>query len=78
MFKTYLLTVLAIPILMMLWLAVQTGWRKLFREFLEDEDVLAGRKGCSDCSCLGACQSKTKHKNSSIYGGHENGKYAGL
>ncbi|MCA9742102.1 MAG: hypothetical protein H6695_13005 [Deferribacteres bacterium] len=79
MLKTYILAILAIPALMFVWLGVQIGWRKLFHEYVEDDDVLAGRKGCADCNCLGTCQNKTNQINrSTITGGQTNGKFARL
>ena len=58
MLKTYFFTILAIPVLMLVWLGVQIGWRKIFHEYIDDADVLAGRKGCAGCGCVGVCQNK--------------------
>jgi hypothetical protein len=37
------------------WLLVQTAWRRVFPDTPIDEDVLAGRLGCHDCSRQTTC-----------------------
>ncbi|PSR13093.1 MAG: hypothetical protein DA408_04565 [Bacteroidetes bacterium] len=55
MIKSLLIACVVIVGLMVLWLAVQQGWRQLFADQLADEDVLAGRRGCGNCGCTSAC-----------------------
>lgn len=63
MLKTYLLTIFAIPVLMIFWMAVQFAWRKSFSDTINNEDVLAFRKGCGVCSCTGICEKETIRKD---------------
>lgn len=80
MLQSYLLTILAIPAMMIAWVAVQFAWRKTFREAVTDDDVLASRRGCSGCGCIGYCEKDSQEKsntNSSI-GGNNNGTLARL
>ena len=55
MIKSLLIACVVIVALMVLWLAVQQGWRTLFADQLTDEDVLAGRRSCGSCGCTSAC-----------------------
>nr|WP_297789606.1 hypothetical protein [uncultured Allomuricauda sp.] len=40
------------------WAFVQTLWKKTFREEYSEDDVLAGRRSCSNCGCTGFCERK--------------------
>jgi hypothetical protein len=46
--------------LVVLWWAVQSGWKKTFAEQLTDEDVLAGRSRCGNCGCRDICREDGK------------------
>lgn len=45
--------------LMIIWMVVQSQWRRIFSENLSEEDVLAGRTSCSNCGCTTVCKNKT-------------------
>ena len=40
------------------WALIQTLWKKVFREEYTDDDVLAGRRSCSNCGCTSVCKNK--------------------
>ncbi|MER3318344.1 MAG: hypothetical protein RIB79_08625 [Allomuricauda sp.] len=40
------------------WALVQTLWKKTFQEEYSEDDVLAGRRSCSNCGCTGFCERK--------------------
>lgn len=42
--------------LMVLWFLVQNIWRRVFADYLEEEDVLAQRRSCGNCGCTKACR----------------------
>ena len=44
--------------IVLVWVLVQTLWRKTFREEYSEEDVLDGRRSCSNCGCTGFCERK--------------------
>jgi len=46
----------AIVSMMLIWLGVQTLWRRVFAGEIADEDVLAGRKSCGSCGCGMTCR----------------------
>jgi hypothetical protein len=46
--------------LMIAWTWVQNGWKKVFRDDITDEDVLAGRSTCGNCGCLTICKKNDK------------------
>ena len=54
----YIIAIGVIIGIMLLWVAVQTLWRNSFRDFINDEDVLAERRSCSNCGCTTLCQRK--------------------
>lgn len=44
--------------LVLLWTLVQASWKNVFREEYPEEDVLAGRRSCSNCGCTSICMRK--------------------
>lgn len=44
------------------WVLVQTLWKKVFREEYVEDDVLAGRRNCSNCGCTAICERKEDGK----------------
>lgn len=44
--------------LMIVWVLVQSLWRKEFRNYISDSDVLAERRSCGSCGCSEACERK--------------------
>jgi len=60
---TYLIGIAGIVGLMTAWIIVQTLWRKVFREHLSDDDVLADRRSCGNCGCTTVCTRKDIQTN---------------
>ncbi|HRD82755.1 MAG: hypothetical protein IAE84_18255 [Saprospiraceae bacterium] len=44
--------------LVLAWIAVQALWRKVFADYVHDDDVLAERRECGNCGCTTACERK--------------------
>ena len=60
MIHSLLISVGGIMGLMVVWFIVQRLWGDTFADYISDEDVLAGRGGCSNCGCTTACEKKSK------------------
>ena len=60
MLSSYITAIIIVCFLMVLWMFVQFAWRKVFPGVADDEDVLAGRKGCGSCSHEFDCQLSDK------------------
>jgi len=63
--KHYIVGIGLFVALALLWVLVQSAWRKAFADtFNEDHDVLSGRGNCTNCSCRGGdvCEDK-ENKN---------------
>lgn len=59
MIEKYLIGMAGIISLMVTWSAIQGLWRKTFSDQVqEDQDVLAGRSDCGNCSCATPCSAK--------------------
>ncbi|MBK8053382.1 MAG: hypothetical protein IPK35_08950 [Saprospiraceae bacterium] len=58
MIQSLIIAITSITALMMGWLIVQLLWKKTFREYISDEDVLAERRSCKNCGCTEACENK--------------------
>ncbi|WP_421878042.1 hypothetical protein [Marinoscillum sp.] len=59
-------SILVIVSLMLLWVIVMHYWKQVFPEEVINNDALAGRDSCGNCSCSGTCsihkkQLETKH-----------------
>ena len=52
-----------IALVLALWLAVQRAWCAVFPRAAPD--ALAGRSGCRDCTCLGACENEPERRAAS-------------
>ena len=63
MLQSFIIGIGGIIIMMVLWVLVQSLWRKTFAEYLTDEDVLADRTKCSNCGCATACENKRLSKS---------------
>lgn len=46
--------------LIILWWGVQTAWRRIFMEHVQDEnlDVMADRRSCGNCGCTTICDKR--------------------
>ena len=53
---------------MILWWLVQSGWRKIFGEYVEDadQDVLADRRSCGNCGCTTICDKRKEEIMDSV------------
>ena len=52
---------LGLGALLALWLGVQIAWRRAFPGHVPvDEDILAGRLGCHDCTCSTPCENRRR------------------
>lgn len=59
MLKSLFIAIGGIVGLMLVWVAIQALWRKVFTEdYTTDEDVLAGRRSCGNCGCTTVCKTK--------------------
>ncbi|MDF1863881.1 MAG: hypothetical protein P1U70_03540 [Saprospiraceae bacterium] len=59
MIKSLIMGIGGVVSLMIIWMVVQSQWRRIFSENLSEEDVLAGRTSCSNCGCTTVCKNKT-------------------
>ncbi|MCR9286218.1 MAG: hypothetical protein NXI23_02390 [Bacteroidetes bacterium] len=59
MIKSLIMGIGGVVSLMIIWIVVQSQWRRIFSENLSEEDVLAGRTSCSNCGCTTVCKNKT-------------------
>jgi hypothetical protein len=56
-----LLTAVGILVgLVLAWVGVQALWRKVFADYVHDDDVLAERRDCGNCGCTKACENKLR------------------
>lgn len=53
MLYTIGITIGAVIGLMFFWVLVQTVWRHVFQDYIQDDDVLADRRSCANCGCSG-------------------------
>ena len=60
MIKSLAICIGGIVGLMLVWVTIQSLWRKMFAEYLSDDDVLAGRTSCSNCGCTAVCERKKR------------------
>ncbi len=60
MIKTFAIAAVVIILVMTIWIGVQMIWRKVFADYISDEDVMAGRTSCRNCNCMGVCALKTE------------------
>lgn len=58
MIKSLIIAITSITLLIMVWVTVQTFWKKTFQDYISDEDVLAERRSCKNCGCTEACENK--------------------
>ena len=60
MIESYIIGIGVIVTLMVLWIVVQSFWRKTFSDHISDEDVLADRSDCANCGCTNVCKNKNR------------------
>lgn len=58
MIQSFLTAVSILVGLVLFWVAVQALWRKVFADYVNDEDGLAERRDCGNCGCTKACENK--------------------
>jgi len=52
---SYAIGLAAIVLMVVLWVAVQSAWKRVFPDVSCDPDVLAGRSGCHGCDSTNGC-----------------------
>lgn len=60
MLRSLIIAIGLTVVLVLAWGLVQALWKNTFREEYTEEDVLAGRRSCSNCGCTTACANKEK------------------
>ena len=55
---SFVIGVLGLVGMMLIWVLVQSYWRKTFKDNISDEDVLAERRSCGNCGCTKVCERK--------------------
>jgi len=58
MFKSLIIGIVFIIAMGVFWLLVQVLWKHVFRDEYKEDDVLAGRRNCSNCGCTSVCERK--------------------
>ncbi len=58
MIGDYIIGIIGIITLMVAWIVIQSYWRKTFAEHVTDEDAMAERTKCGNCSCTTICKNK--------------------
>ncbi|WP_258099779.1 hypothetical protein [Marinoscillum pacificum] len=53
-------SVVVIVSLMLVWSIVQRFWKQAFPEDVVNDDALAGRDSCGNCTCSGTCSIKAQ------------------
>ena len=51
--------------MMVLWIGIQSAWRRTFSDEIDDPDVLAERRDCGSCGCKTQCANKIKQQTPS-------------
>ncbi|MFT5165299.1 MAG: hypothetical protein ACI8P3_000523 [Saprospiraceae bacterium] len=60
MFESLIIGIGGIVSLMIIWITIQSFWRKIFAEYISEDDVMAGRTSCGNCGCSTICIKKDK------------------
>ena len=60
MLRSLIIAIGLTVVLVLAWALVQALWKNTFREEYPEDDVLAGRRSCSNCGCTTACVNKNK------------------
>ncbi len=61
MIGAYIIGIIGTISLMVIWIGIQSLWRKTFAKHVSDEDAMAERTKCGNCSCTTICMNKTDH-----------------
>jgi len=56
MLTSYAVGIAGVVTVMLVWIAIQSAWRRVFPEACSDPDVLAGRAQCGGCNRGGVCR----------------------
>jgi len=62
MIKSLIIGIGFIVTIAVTWVLVQTLWKKVFTEEYHQDDVLAGRRNCSNCGCTTVCKRNEEGK----------------
>ncbi|OHX64359.1 hypothetical protein NH26_22465 [Flammeovirga pacifica] len=52
----YILPIIIVVCIVLLWMIVQMGWSKVFKDQHQYDDALAGRSKCTGCKCKVVCK----------------------
>jgi hypothetical protein len=55
---SFVIGILGLVGMMLIWVLVQSYWRKTFKDNISDDDVLAERRSCGNCGCVKVCERK--------------------
>jgi hypothetical protein len=58
MIQSYIIGIGGVVLLMLIWIVVQSKWRKTFSDHVVDEDALAERSTCGNCGCTSICENR--------------------
>ena len=58
MIKSLSIAIAGIVGMMLVWMLVQYLWKKTFAAYVSDEDALADRSTCANCTCATVCENK--------------------
>ena len=69
MLASYVVGLVAVVLLSVAWVAVQSAWRRVFPPTGADPDALAGRTGCHGCAggakpAAGGCKAQDTRRES--------------
>jgi hypothetical protein len=60
--SSYVIGMVAIVVMAVVWVGIQSAWRKAFPGHSSDPDVLAGRLGCHGCDSADVCEGRLSEK----------------
>lgn len=63
MLEKYFIALLILLVILVGWIVVQSLWREVFKDSLNDDDVLKHRSTCGSCSCGTVCKKNIKKAN---------------
>ncbi len=62
MLSSLAIGIFGMALLLALWFVVQNQWRKIFADYISDQDVLADRRSCGNCGCTTICKETRNNK----------------
>ena len=65
MWASYATGMIGVAMLVLVWVGVQSAWRRAFPEAFDDPDVLAPRLGCGGCDQEQICERRPSNGSGS-------------